>query len=272
MDMRLFGPRSAGSLEGESLGLPFTRSHPTMKNALLLPSLALACISCRAGLGQGPYDGRVFSIELVGSDAKGQPDTLVFDGGRFESTACREYGFVGAPYSGAEGGGRFETVPRSPTSGTTAWTGTIRGDSIDGTMRWTETSGKVSEFRFQGKGARGPIDGRVFAGHICPAGTEDGDPDTLVFQNGAFDSQACRAWGFTRAPYATTSEGGVLHFTAVAINADGERNHWNGILRGDELSGTMEHRGSDGEVQDRFDFVAHAQPSPAQAAQASAPR
>jgi hypothetical protein len=243
-----------------------------MKHALLLTTLVLSCTSCRAGLGQGPYDGRVFSVELVGSDGKEpQPDTLVFDGGRFESTACREYGFVGATYTGSntDGGARFETSPRSSTSGTTAWTGTIRGDSIDGTMLWTETSGKVSEFRFQGRGARGSLDGRRFVGQLCPAGTQDGDPDTLAFENGAFDSLACRAYGFTRAPYATTTEGGVLHFTAVAIDADGDRNHWNGILRGDELTGTMEHRGSDEEVLERYEFVARAQASPVQA---SAPR
>jgi len=63
----------------------------------LVSILALpAFIACQSGLGNGPLDGRVYQVTLAGpQDTK--PDQLVFDGGRFESTACRSYGFTTAP-------------------------------------------------------------------------------------------------------------------------------------------------------------------------------
>jgi hypothetical protein len=224
-----------------------------MKNLLVLASSVLALVSCQASLGNGPLDGRVYEVSLVGPDAKPQPDRLIFDGGRFASTACRAHGIYGGAYSAS--GESFEAAPKSATS-TTTWNGTLSGDAIEGTMKRTDRTGKTDEFRFSGRKAMGLLDGRTFEGRICEAGKTSGDPDRLLFAHGGFDSQACRAYGFTITSYAATREGDVIRFSADATNADGETNRWEGVALGDKLTGTMKHASAKGHVTGEYDFEA----------------
>jgi len=88
-------------------------------------------------------DGRVFGAYIVREDAaEGQQlgDKLAFGDGMFSSALCRQYNFSDAPYWVRIEGEQihFLVELNSPTDGTMLWKGTIRGDSLEGTMRWTK--------------------------------------------------------------------------------------------------------------------------------------
>ncbi|HTF90061.1 MAG TPA: hypothetical protein VK843_16725 [Planctomycetota bacterium] len=228
-------------------------THALCVSLLALPAL----VACQSGLSKGPLDGRVYEVTLAGPQ-EAQPDRLVFDGGRFESTACRSYGFVTTPYSTKENGSAktFEASAKSGKAGSTAWNGAIQGETIEGTMIWTDDKGQKNQFRFSGRKSSGLLDGETFEGMVCPGESKTGDSDRLVFSNGAFDSNACRAYGFTMSPYSATAAADGTHFSADAINADGEKNHWEGVVKGEDVSGTMEHSNASGKVTDKYRFVA----------------
>ena len=229
------------------------------KSTLALVSLLAlpAFVACQAPLGKGPLDGSVYQVTLAGPK-EAQPDQLVFDGGRFESTACRTHGFVTAPYSAKDDGAAksFEASAKSGKSGATAWNGAIRGDAIEGTMIWTDDKGAQSQFKFSGKKSSGLLDGQTFQGRVCPGESKSGDSDRLVFSNGAFDSNACRAYGFTMSPYTARYATDGTHFSADAVNCDGQTNRWEGVVKGDDVSGTMQHLNSAGKVTDKYHFEA----------------
>src|SRR5882672_9544103 len=68
-------PRHAIAMKSKTLSL-------TLTPLLAIPAL----VACQSGLSQGPLDGRVYQVTLAGAKEP-MPDNLVFDGGRFESTA-----------------------------------------------------------------------------------------------------------------------------------------------------------------------------------------
>lgn len=220
---------------------------------LALPSF----VACQSQLAKGPLDGRVYQVTLAGPKEP-MPDQLVFDGGRFESTACRSFGFTTTPYSAKDDGAAssFEASAKCTKSGSTAWNGAIHGEAIEGTMVWTNDKGEKTPFHFTGKKSSGLLDGQTFEGMVCPGDAKTGDSDRLAFGNGAFDSNACRAYGFTMSPYTATRATDGTHFSADAINGGGEKNHWDGVVNGADISGTMEHMDSSGKVTDKFHFVA----------------
>jgi len=93
-----------------------------------------------------PLDGRTFrarivrATEEVSEEGDSIGDELQFDDGMFSSAVCRRYDFTRAPYWVRVEGGRvhFLTELTSPTNGTMRWKGTITGDTLEGTMRWTK--------------------------------------------------------------------------------------------------------------------------------------
>lgn len=66
-------------------------------------------------------------------------DTLIFRDGKFSSVICQRYNFAAAPYWIRTEGGtiHFLAELNSPTDGRMIWKGTVSGDKLDGTMRWT---------------------------------------------------------------------------------------------------------------------------------------
>jgi hypothetical protein len=93
-----------------------------------------------------PLDGRKFSARIVRDDAdsnnKNPPlgDILSFSNGKFSSEICRRYNFTDAPYWIRVEGDQvhFLAELKSPTDGTMLWKGTVRGDTLEGTMQWTK--------------------------------------------------------------------------------------------------------------------------------------
>jgi hypothetical protein len=105
----------------------------------------------------------------------------------------------------------------------------------------------------------GPLDGRVYEVSLTGPDAKP-MPDQLIFDGGGFDSRACRSYGFTITNYVATREGDAIRFSADARNGGGETNRWEGVVRGNDVSGTMKHMNSSGKVTDSYDFVAKLAP------------
>lgn len=115
--------------------------------ALLLPhahAQTAPAPDTSAGLDGGPLDGLRFKVGIVKEGAEDENplgDTLTFDGGNFSSAICKQFNFAAAPYWIRREGDtvRFLAELESPTDGRMVWNGTISGDDLEGTMRWTRT-------------------------------------------------------------------------------------------------------------------------------------
>jgi hypothetical protein len=92
-------------------------------------------------------DGRTFDARIVRANSSEDStqsdqigDRLVFSDGMFASAVCRRYNFADAPYWVRVEGDRIHFLAEmtSPTDGTMRWKGTIQGDTLEGTMRWTK--------------------------------------------------------------------------------------------------------------------------------------
>lgn len=85
-------------------------------------------------------DGKAFVIETggVGKEAD-HNDIILFSDGYFVSTRCEDGGFRGKAYFATEDGDaiRFRGEVASPEKGTMIWEGSVRGDIMEGTMKWT---------------------------------------------------------------------------------------------------------------------------------------
>ena len=249
---------AGGDELGSSLTAHLPSMHPMNSRFLAIFASLTFVAACQSGLGNGPLDGRVYSVTLAGGGQAPATDALIFDGGQFESTLCREHGFRLAPYESTNNGDatKFEVVAKSADAGANAWSGKIHGDTVEGTLKCTDPKGAVTEFKFNGVSASGLLDGKTFEGMVCEGESKSGDKDRLVFAHGAFDSNACRAYGFTMSPYTATKEGDATKFSAVATNSCGDSNRWDGTIRGDDISGTMQHMNASGKVEASYKFVA----------------
>jgi hypothetical protein len=125
---------------------------------LSLAALVLAVSACRSEKPNLlPLDGRTYKVEVLKADGtKETSDDLVFAGGTFDSSACRAYHFSAVPYAARSDGDAiaFEATAKSPTDGTNVWKGTVRGDAIEGELRWTDSKGKLEVLHWSGKLAR----------------------------------------------------------------------------------------------------------------------
>jgi hypothetical protein len=67
-------------------------------------------------------------------------EEIVFENGRFISTSCNKYNFVGAPYTAIKVGDgiQFEAITVSPTHGKIVWKGVVHGEVAEVTFIWTK--------------------------------------------------------------------------------------------------------------------------------------
>jgi len=106
-----------------------------------LPVSAGESESAPAATYTAPLDGRTFSARIVRSGDTGNlGDEMVFNNGMFSSAVCRTFNFAEAPYWVRLEGDQVHFLAEltSPTDGRMLWKGTIRGDTLEGTMRWTK--------------------------------------------------------------------------------------------------------------------------------------
>ncbi|MBW2503971.1 MAG: hypothetical protein JRE16_05310 [Deltaproteobacteria bacterium] len=80
-------------------------------------------------------DGKQFVAKVDGDQ-----DILTFKNGTFHSSSCDEYGFGPGEYStqNTERGIAFEATTSSENHGQMVWTGTVEGDSIEGSYHWAK--------------------------------------------------------------------------------------------------------------------------------------
>src|SRR6186997_1160488 len=82
-------------------------------------------------------DGRKFAgVVLECGKTEGDADTLIFDSGRFRSTACDKYEYGDGAYTTAkaDGGVRFQAQTQSPKYGKLVWEGVVRGKRLYATF------------------------------------------------------------------------------------------------------------------------------------------
>jgi hypothetical protein len=94
-----------------------------------------AAAPTNAAAGTGALDGKAYAVTLSIAGEQPQKDTLVFNGGKFESTACTGFGFprwTEYTASGDPGAITFHVVTHHPSGDSIDWNGVVRGDSIEG--------------------------------------------------------------------------------------------------------------------------------------------
>jgi hypothetical protein len=82
-------------------------------------------------------DGRQFhGVVLERGKTAGDADTLIFQGGRFRSTACDQYGYGDGAYRAHIDGDAivFEAETQSTNYGRLRWHGRVCGARLDGTL------------------------------------------------------------------------------------------------------------------------------------------
>jgi len=82
-------------------------------------------------------DGRRFDgIVLERGKTAGDADTLIFEEGRFRSTACDQYGYGDGAYTTRQASDQiaFEAETESAKYGKLRWQGVVRGPRLDATL------------------------------------------------------------------------------------------------------------------------------------------
>lgn len=110
------------------------------------PTLAGEQKAALSVLTAAPLDGRTFRTSIVRTSAEKVeegdqfPDQLEFRDGKFSSMICKRYNFSAAPYWVRREGDQVHFLAEltSPTDGKMVWKGTIKGESLEGTMHWTK--------------------------------------------------------------------------------------------------------------------------------------
>ncbi len=118
-----------------------TRGWLSVSLALAMAA-PLVCLGVSAQGAQGALDGRTFVGETgEKGKTKGDADELVFANGTLRSKACDQYGFAAAPYTTMtkDGAVSFAADTKSPKEGAMHWTGTVKGDVLEGAAVWTKS-------------------------------------------------------------------------------------------------------------------------------------
>ena len=105
-------------------------------------------------LAKSSLDGQTFVGEMgKQGQVKGDKDTFVFKEGTFRSTACDPYGFKETSYQTASVGDvtMFNATAVSPKEGQMMWTGSVKGDQVEGTATWVKPGQPIVEHWFKGK-------------------------------------------------------------------------------------------------------------------------
>jgi len=105
--------------------------------SLWMPRLCGVVANEGALARDGALDGRRFDgVVLERGKTSGDADTLIFERGRFRSTACDRYEYGDGPYSATVHGGTvsFTAETESPKYGKLWWKGVVNGERLDGAL------------------------------------------------------------------------------------------------------------------------------------------
>jgi len=118
-----------------------------MKTKLMSALMTLLFLGV-AWAGKGKLDGKTFKVTITEPSKSTFADTLTFKAGTFDSSECQKYGFKATSYSGDATS--FTASAKSEKEGTTEWSGTIKGDTIEGKMVWAKTGQPATTYSFAG--------------------------------------------------------------------------------------------------------------------------
>jgi hypothetical protein len=93
-------------------------------------------------------DGKQFrGIVLECGKTEGDADTLIFDNGRFRSTACDQYGYGDGAYTATarDGATVFAAETESAKYGKLRWSGVVRGPRLDATLTMVRNGADAGE-------------------------------------------------------------------------------------------------------------------------------
>jgi len=104
---------------------------------ILLIVFSLTSTIAMAGVLDGKtYTGPTGKLGKAANDE----EEIRFMNGNFYSVGCAEWGFGEAAYSAQVAGDTisFEAVTTSPKHGKIVWAGTVKGNKVDATYKWTK--------------------------------------------------------------------------------------------------------------------------------------
>jgi hypothetical protein len=110
--------------------------------------LLLAGLAGVAHAGKGKLDGKTYKVTITEPNKNTYVDTFVFKDGTFDSTGCQKFGFKPGGYAGD--GTSFTAMTQSDKEGKIDWTGTVKGDAIEGKFVWTKAGQPVYTYTFVG--------------------------------------------------------------------------------------------------------------------------
>lgn len=98
----------------------------------------VAVLSLPLAVAQDLLDGRRFIGDFgpAGKPASETGDVITFEGGKFHSAVCDQWGFGKGEYRAVQEGDviRFEATTLSDSAGRLHWRGSVRGDVLEGTF------------------------------------------------------------------------------------------------------------------------------------------
>jgi hypothetical protein len=106
-----------------------------------------ATASLRVSTGASLDGMRFDGIVLEPGKTSGDADTLIFEGGRFRSSACDRYDYGDGAYTTTVSGDGicFESETVSPKYGQLRWRGVVRETRLDGTLTMVRDGVAVGE-------------------------------------------------------------------------------------------------------------------------------
>ncbi len=87
--------------------------------------------------------------------------------------------------------------------------------------------------------ASGSLDGKTFSGTVGQKGKTDGQADGFVFKDGKFESTLCTTFGYGQGVYKTEAKTDAIGFTAETASTTGGKKQWQGMVKGDQIAGTV---------------------------------
>jgi hypothetical protein len=93
-------------------------------------------------------DGKRFhGVVIEPGKTAGDAETVIFEKGRFRSTACDQYGYGDGAYTvtSSDGGISFKAQTQSAQYGQLMWQGVVRGGRLDGTLTMMRDGRSVGE-------------------------------------------------------------------------------------------------------------------------------
>ncbi|MCB1045290.1 MAG: hypothetical protein KDC35_20280 [Acidobacteria bacterium] len=87
--------------------------------------------------------------------------------------------------------------------------------------------------------AQSSLDGMKFVGSVVEHDKTEANEDTLVFENGMFQSMGCVPYGFAPAPYVAVKVGTDIGFSSSASSEHEGTIEWKGTVHGNDLEATF---------------------------------